>query len=191
MAMTGTAAPARAVDQSGLWGLRGLAAVVVVCAHAVVLVGLFNNEHELVAQITVSSIAFVHVFLIQSAYLLSRGFLRRQREGLPPERAGRFAWKRATRILPGYWLVLPVALVVMQPHLANWNHPADAVAALLLVNVYSLPALLAAPVHVWCLQVEAGFYFLLPIHDRLARRLVGTGRFPESPLVTLLVLYAT
>jgi len=40
-------------------------------------------------------------------------------------------------------------------------------------------------------QYGIGFYFLLPIHDRLARRLVGTGRFPEAPLVTLLVLYAT
>ncbi|MCU1499178.1 MAG: hypothetical protein JWM47_3131 [Acidimicrobiales bacterium] len=144
----------------------------------------------LLGQVTACAIAFVHVFLVQSAYLLSRGFLRRQRSHAPPEPVLPFLWKRATRILPGYWLMLPVALFVVQPHLANWGNPVDALAALFLVNVYSVPALFSAPGHVWCLQVEAGFYFLLPLHDRISRRLVGTGKFPESPLLNLLVAYA-
>lgn len=184
---TETAAPARAVDRSGLWGLRGVAAVVVVCAHAVVLVGLLQGN---VAQLTVGAIAFVHVFLVQSAYLLSRSFLVRQRAGSAPQPARSFLWKRATRILPAYWLLLPVTVFIMEPRLASWDNPLDAVAALFLVNVYSVPALLAAPAHVWCLQVEAGFYFLLPLHDRISRRLVGTGRFPEAPLLAMLLGYA-
>ncbi|QXC60405.1 acyltransferase [Aquihabitans sp. G128] len=186
MATSGTAAPARAVDQSGLWGLRGVAAIAVVLAHTVVVVGMTQVEWP--AQFAVAAIAFVHVFLVQSAYLLGRGYLRRQRAAEPAERAGRFLWKRATRILPGYWLMLAVAIPVM--HLALWTNKLDGLAALFLVNVYSVPALLAGPIHVWCLQVEAGFYLLLPLHDRLSRRLVGKGRFPEQPLMVLLLGYA-
>jgi peptidoglycan/LPS O-acetylase OafA/YrhL len=188
--MTGTAAPAKAVDQSGLWGLRALAALLIVAAHAVAVTGLLDDG--LVGQVAAVAITCVHVFLVQSAYLLGRGFLRRQRAAERPEPARRFLWKRATRILPGYWLLLFASVFVLLPpgHLAQWNSPIDAVAALFLVNVYSVPALLAAPAHVWCLQVEAGFYLLLPIHDRLSRRFVGAGRFPEQLALRFLALYA-
>ncbi len=155
-------------------------------AHAVVIAGMAQEEWP--ALFAVSAIAFVHVFLVQSAYLLGRAFLWRQRSAEPPGRTARFLWQRATRILPGYWLMLVVAIPVM--HLAVWTNALDAIAALFLVNVYSVPALLAAPIFVWCLQVEVGFYLLLPLHDRLSRRLVGMGRFPEQPLMVLLLGYA-
>jgi peptidoglycan/LPS O-acetylase OafA/YrhL len=84
--------------------------------------------------------------------------------------------------------MLVIAVPIM--HLAIWSNPIDTLAAMFAVNIYSVPALLSAPIMVWCLQVEVGFYLLLPIHDRLSRRLLGPGRFAEAPLLLLLLMYA-
>jgi peptidoglycan/LPS O-acetylase OafA/YrhL len=182
-----TSRSSNAVNHQGLWGLRGLAAGLLLLPHVAVVVYDFNPPVG-IAQWATLSTAFVHIFLIQSAYLLGRGFIRRQAAGQPPASTRAFLWGRGTRIYPGYWLMLVIAVPIM--HLAIWSNPIDTLAAFFAVNVYSIPALLSAPIMVWCLQVVVGFYLLLPVHDRLSRKLLGPGRFAEGPLLTLLVMYA-
>ncbi len=167
-----TSRSSNAVNHQGLWGLRGLAAGLLLLPHVAVVVYDFNPSVG-IAQWATLSTAFVHIFLIQSAYLLGRGFIRRQAAGQPPASTRAFLWGRGTRIYPGYWLMLVIAVPIM--HLAVWSNPIDTLAAFFAVNVYSIPALLSAPIMVWCLQVEVGFYLLLPVHDRLSRKLLGPG----------------
>jgi len=175
------------VDSAGLWGLRGLAAGTLLLPH-VAIVTTDYHPTEWVAQFATATTTFVHIFLIQSAFLLGRGFLRRQAAGQPAAPVVSYLWGRATRLLPGYWLMLFIAVPII--HLATWKNPLDTGAALLALNVYSVPALLASPIMVWCLQVEVGFYLLLPIHDRISRKLVGIGKFAEAPMLQLLAMYA-
>jgi exopolysaccharide production protein ExoZ len=88
-----------------------------------------------------------------------------------PERAGRYLWRRFSRIYPFYWLCLAAFLAAA---IAGLGHPdirwtaGDLASSALLVRLIPEPVL---PLHVaWTLLYEIGFYalFLLPIlHRRL------------------------
>src|SRR4051812_24216044 len=50
----------------------------------------------------------VAVFFLISGLLLYRPFVRARVTGEPPPSAAAFAWRRALRIVPAYWLALTV-----------------------------------------------------------------------------------
>ena len=153
---------------SGLDGLRAAASISVVLFHAQLVTGVsFGPLDPLVAGANTG----VWVFFALSGYLLYRPFVR----GRVDLRS--YALKRASRILPGYYVALGVLLLLVGSRLPL-EHPA---AYLTITSSYEGPLRdFLGPA--WTLAAEVLFYVTLPVIARLA-----TGR-EAAVLVTLGVM---
>ncbi|MFI7589109.1 acyltransferase family protein [Spongisporangium articulatum] len=166
--------------RSTLVGLRLTLAVLVCFAHAAVLG--FGGSFELLGR-DVGGLA-VDGFFVLSGFLLCRSLSRNP--GL-----GRYAWHRALRILPGFWVCLALTALVVAPLLAvlrgrsatsvftgddsSWAYLVRN--AGLLIRQWGVTAL---PVDVpypgvlngslWTLFYEAGCYLVLGVVAFLGRR---------------------
>jgi peptidoglycan/LPS O-acetylase OafA/YrhL len=124
----------------------------------------------------------VYLFFAMTGYLLYRPFARRDLAGGRPIRYGRYAANRAVRILPLYWTVLVVYVVVFDHGgtLTTWWR-----SLLLVENVF--PATLARVDGVmWSLCVEVQFYVLLPMLAwAIARVARGSARRAAGAIVVL------
>ncbi len=149
----------------GLDGLRGLAASAVVLLH----VWMFSGAHQpeqarLTDQIVGSMGLAVMMFFVLSGYLLATPWVRAAASGGPAPALGRYAVKRAARLLPAYWLCLAGSFVLMQ----QIEHPLAIDAgqlplfALFLQNQSLATAGQLNP-PLWSLGVEVTFYVAVPI----------------------------
>ena len=111
----------------------------------------------------------VFLFFALSGYLLYRPFARRDFAGGSPVRLRRYAANRAVRILPLYYVVLVVTVVVFD-HGGTWSTWWRS--TLFLENFF--PSTLG---HIdgvmWSLVVELQFYVLLPLLAAGLRRAAG------------------
>lgn len=154
--------------------LRALAALAVFGVHAV---GAAVTESGYVSRLTpednnfaalygVAGHAFnslgsgVSVFFVLSAYLLSRPFLRTYIDDEPFPAVGRYLRNRALRILPAFWVVLAVALVL---HGARGGSFAETAGFFGFVSGFKESALSDVLGQNWSLNVEARFYLFLPV----------------------------
>ena len=100
---------------------------------------------------------FVAVFFALSAFLLSRGGLR-----------GGYYSRRVARLAPAYVVCVAVVLLALPPLAGvTWG---QAVANLLLVQVYVPHSLIDGLTQMWSLCIEAAFYVVLPLYLRLDGR---------------------
>ena len=100
---------------------------------------------------------FVAVFFALSAFLLARGGLR---EG--------YYSRRVARLAPAYVVCVAVVLLALPPLAGvTWG---QAVANLLLVQVYVPHSLIDGLTQMWSLCIEAAFYVVLPLYLRLDGR---------------------
>jgi peptidoglycan/LPS O-acetylase OafA/YrhL len=165
-------APARG-RLSGLDGLRGLAALYVLLGHCWLLSypGFPHNRGPAWTGWLMFGHLAVVFFLVVSGFSLAVGPARagwRMAGGI-----GRFARRRAWRILPPYWAALVFSLVVAwtivpQPHSAAPTLRTVAVYGLLLQDVAVAPTPNGT---FWSIAVEAELYVLLPLLLVLRRRL--------------------
>lgn len=111
--------------------------------------------------------AGVPIFFLLSGFLLYSPFARAQLAGrpLPPVRT--YLRNRALRILPGYWAVVVVALLVVG---RDYLSPQEVSRQLLLLQTYTPRHLLPALTQMWSLCVEVSFYLALPLLAWVARR---------------------
>jgi len=143
-------------------GLRGIAILLVVCVHVGDVTGVVRYE-EFVWRLLGTGTIGVPIFFILSGFLLYRPFARATLHGtaLPDVRG--YLRRRAFRVLPAYWLVLPVAVRMCDDpraenplvwlELATLTHPYDP------DRWWEGTSLLAF----WSLSVEVCFYLLLPL----------------------------
>lgn len=122
----------------------------------------------------------VTLFFVVSGFLLARPFLAARFENRPRPATGHYLWKRALRILPLYWLVVVIALVV-DP--ANNDAGLDTwLTHLTLTQIYPDALLASSVTQMWSLSTEVAFYLLLPL---LISLLWGRGPDTRRMLVLL------
>jgi peptidoglycan/LPS O-acetylase OafA/YrhL len=170
-------------------GLRAIAVLSVVVLHAALLSGAIDPSApgRLLARLNVG----VTIFFLISGFLLYRPFIAHRTGGAAPPHVPAYAKRRLLRILPAYWLVVTILLIV--PGIGGV--PNSSVLA-----EYGLVHTL--PIHggpgcveecglaqTWSLAVEMTFYAALPLYV-LGAALVARGRSPRSWMRAQLLLLA-
>src|SRR4051794_36617692 len=162
--------------------LRAIAALMVLASHAPLLAlaettGVAKN----VSRLGVG----VWIFFAASGYLIAGPFLKALLEGRPAPPAGRYAVRRAVRILPAYWVALAAILALVSGSAIThaWQVPVHA----LLVHGLVPGELHHFYVVAWSLGVEAIFYVLVPLGALAVRRMVRGRPVPLDRLAAGIV----
>ncbi|MEU8299094.1 acyltransferase [Micromonospora sp. NPDC048909] len=119
----------------------------------------------------------VAVFFVLSGFLLFRPYAHALATYQPRPSTGRYLWRRATRILPAYWVAVVVCLLVLPE-----NRPAsvgDWLRHATLTQIYQHGQLKHGLGQTWSLATEVLFYLLLPV---LAALLLGRSWRPGRVL---------
>ena len=165
--MTPTPTAPNPARSSPLDGVRALAALSVVCFHAwLYRAGDLPGERTaLFDKVLFEANIGLFCFFVLSGFLLYRSFARAALTGSRPVDVGRYALRRAARIVPAYyasllgclllfWAVGYSDLVPSAEHL-----PVFAVFG----QNYSMGTVMKINPVTWTLCVEAAFYVLLPV----------------------------
>ncbi|MFG1705602.1 acyltransferase family protein [Nonomuraea sp. M3C6] len=157
---------------AGLDGIRGLAALFVVFHHVWLL--SFPGFPRDTGPGWASWMAYGHfavvVFIVLSGFSLA---LSPARAGWRLDSLGRFAHRRAWRILPPYWAAVAVSLVIAwtlvpQPEQGVPTGKSVLIYGLLLQDVFGSPSPNGA---LWSIAVEAQLYFVFPLLLLVLRRM--------------------
>lgn len=150
-----------------LTGLRGVAALWVVCFHAWSTAGAPRLSFGPVDLTPFFQCGYfgVDLFFVLSGFLLALPFLRARAQGTPPPSWRRFWRHRCRRVLPAYWGQLLVLMVVA---LSAGDSPSTVLDPLRVVTHISLTMNLAPGVELyngvyWSLPIEWDFYVVLPL----------------------------
>jgi peptidoglycan/LPS O-acetylase OafA/YrhL len=181
--------------QSGLDGLRGLAALVVFGVHIWIyqfpdtLALRRDTLGELILFET--RVAFV-MFFVLSGYLLYRPFARAALGRSAPVSIGSYLIRRAARIVPAYYLALIGAIVLIGAAGADSGRRTVELEELPLFAVfaqnYSPHTLLRLNAATWTLAVEVVFYLMLPLIGLLALRWRKSGARTQIVLLASFVV---
>jgi peptidoglycan/LPS O-acetylase OafA/YrhL len=142
-----------------LTAVRAVGAVMVVLTHAAFNTGRINNgwTGAMLARFDFG----VTIFFILSGFLLSRPWFLAHALGTATPSVRHYFWKRALRILPLYWVVVVVALLVDPVNDdASWR---EWLADLTLTQLYRHALLSSSLTQMWSLCTEVAFYLLLPL----------------------------
>ncbi|MEZ0075039.1 acyltransferase family protein [Planotetraspora sp. GP83] len=179
-------------------GMRAVAALAVLTFHVAIESGAALQDNFFSSLLSRGDVA-VPIFFALSGLLLYRPYARAALYGGQPPGTRVYLMKRALRILPAYWLVVIVAMVLW-----SGSHAGDVktwLELLLLTQNYELhpwwyglgPRGLA---QMWSLCVEVAFYLVLPLLaaalSAYARRAGDdAGRRARRLLIGIAVLAAT
>jgi peptidoglycan/LPS O-acetylase OafA/YrhL len=148
-------------------GLRAVAALSVLVFHTIELVvrHQFHGDYILAfgaapGRVLLSLNDGLYIFFVLSGYLLSRGFARAVVEGRQRPSLRRFAGSRVLRIVPAFWLAVTATLLIRGTSGAGIGH---IVALYGFAQVYALHPINVEIIQAWTLDIEAGFYILLPL----------------------------
>lgn len=194
--------PAGGSHLAGLDGIRAVAALSVLAAHAGAHLALGAVPPHLRAVLDWGNQGLT-VFFVLSGFLLFRPFARALLRGLPLPAIGRYLLARVLRIYPAYVVVLVMAALVLGvgyrygivelhplDNVARIVDPAVVVANLLLVQTL-VPGMIGTGIQpAWSLTAELTFYALLPALAVAAVLLVrrGVARAMATLLPALLLL---
>jgi peptidoglycan/LPS O-acetylase OafA/YrhL len=194
--MAETRAPAGPGHQNALDGLRAVAALAVLAFHVGGQTGI-TFQGTLGGRLGSRADVAVAIFFVLSGLLLYRPWARATLAGgsggssgsvsdnggsgvVPGRPSTRtYLWRRALRILPLYWVLVAVALIVYSS--GHTGSPATWLRWLTLTQIYDLTPWWELPgphglAHIWSLSTEVAFYLLLPL---LAAALAAYARFGE------------
>ncbi|MEP6761145.1 MAG: acyltransferase [Sporichthyaceae bacterium] len=148
-------------------GVRGVAALLVVLSH----IGYQTGEaaNGLHGALLARGDFGVALFFVLSGLLLYRPWAIADGTDRTPPPWRRYYQRRAVRILPAYWLVLLVVLLIAVRGDAS---SLDLTTNLTLTQVYGAGHLLPDFTQTWSLCTEAAFYILLPLVGAGVARIV-------------------
>lgn len=139
----------------------------------------------------------VSIFFVISGFLLYRPFAHARATGEPAPAAGPYAWRRALRLVPAYWVALPFVVLLVGPSGEGSTavpvfSPQGVVSYFGFLQVYSPETLLGGISAAWTLCAEAAFYLLLPVWAYGLRRVPvrSEGSFVRTELLALGGLWA-
>ncbi|MDQ3155611.1 MAG: acyltransferase [Actinomycetota bacterium] len=165
-----------------LTGLRAVASIAVVGTHAAFWTGKYSTS---TTGLFWARLDFgVALFFALSGFLLFRPWIRSALHQSSVPRVGRYAWNRALRILPAYWIAVVLAFLVL-------DSPTGAGAEgltrhLTLTQIYGSDQLHAGLTQGWSLAVEAAFYLVLPLLGWFAVRVVCRNQWRPERLLGFL-----
>jgi peptidoglycan/LPS O-acetylase OafA/YrhL len=172
-------------------GLRALAALLVIALHVGIYTGQVASSWlgigaggtlgPLLSRFTVG----VPIFFILSGLLLYRPFAEAALDGRRRPSSLVYLWHRAVRILPLYWIVALVALLLFSTD--SLTHLWPTVRTFALLHIYEPAAIPLGITQTWSLATEVSFYVLLPLLAIGLARLVVR---PRGPLIAFLLLEA-
>jgi peptidoglycan/LPS O-acetylase OafA/YrhL len=179
--------PAPAGHQDALDGLRAVAALLVLLFHTASITGRFRNGYTPADWLLSRAEVAVPIFFTLSGLLLFRPWARSALEAVPGPRTLTYLWKRATRILPAYWLVVVAAMFLYAG--SRLGDPRTWIEYLTLTFIYDPHAQgLNGLDQMWSLAVEVSWYLLLPITGMLLRWFARTaGPHPDRAARRLLL----
>jgi peptidoglycan/LPS O-acetylase OafA/YrhL len=151
-----TPAPGR---HSPLDGLRAVAAISVLLTHAAIYSGLATAGGD-TARYAQRLEVGVAVFFVISGFVLYRPFVAARPDGRPLPLVGRFAGRRALRIVPAYWLALTVSALALGLGVFSVSGVFTYYG---FGQIYSQSTLTGGLVQAWTLCVEVTFYAFLPL----------------------------
>lgn len=166
-----------------LEGMRGLAALGVVLTHVAFQTGAGTTP--VLGRIWGRFDMAVAVFFVLSGFLLWRPHAAVARGNGTAPSAGRYLRHRAARILPAYWAVVCVVLVLI-PNAAHTAGIRVWVSNLALLQVYVPLTLTDGLTQMWSLAVEVAFYLVLPLLAFAVVRLRGPAARWRVPVVLTL-----
>src|SRR5213592_3870613 len=85
--------------------LRAIAAIAVLGTHAAIFAGA-DGPHTTSGHYAERLEVGVAIFFVISGFLLYRPFAAARATAAQPPHTGPYAWRRALRIVPAYWLAL-------------------------------------------------------------------------------------
>jgi peptidoglycan/LPS O-acetylase OafA/YrhL len=127
----------------------------------------------------------VAIFFVVSGFLLYRPYAAARYDGAPPPPLLPYAVRRLLRIVPAYWLALPVVALMLG---LSDVRPPHGLVYFGFLQVYDKETIVGGIGPAWTLCIEMTFYATLPLFALLARR-VG-GPFVRSELGLLAVVGA-
>jgi peptidoglycan/LPS O-acetylase OafA/YrhL len=152
---------------AGFDGLRAVAALAIVGLHVSSDTGAVTATRlgHYFARLDVG----VTIFFVISAFLLYRPFVAAHLGARGPVSLGAYAWRRALRIYPAYWVALTATILCFRTTALSgfWDYARH----YLLVQIYQPKYGLAGIVPAWTLAVELSFYAALPGYGWLLGRL--------------------
>jgi peptidoglycan/LPS O-acetylase OafA/YrhL len=147
-------------------GLRGMAVLGILAFHDAELTGRVGFGAAGRAAEVLGSVVPTLFFVI-SGFLLYRPFVAARVQGEPTPSVGRYARRRALRILPGYWIAL--TLLAIYPGI-NGVFSSDWWRYYGYLQLYSTRTLGGGIAVAWTLCVEVTFYIALPVWAVAIRR---------------------
>lgn len=163
-------------------GIRGACALLVVFTHVafatIVLGSDFGDPPQGIWSILAAGqVGAIGPFFILSGMLLYRPFARAAIFGTPKPKLAPFFIRRAARLLPAFWLLVTVCLVVLNYSTIGglW----DVLRPYLLLHVYD-PFFYAGLDVAWTVPTEAQFYLALPLLALLMGAVARGGADPAA-----------
>ena len=169
-------------------GFRAIAAVSIAVFHVAFLSGV-GLRHKVFGLFLARLDVGVSLFFVISGFLLYRPFVAAHLAGQPGPDVRRFLTRRLLRIVPAYWVVFGVVVVL---GLKSVGGPADIAVYLGFLQIYDSHHLGGGISQAWSLCTELTFYFALPLYGAVAGRLAAgakTATAVRRELVCVAVLY--
>ena len=160
---------ARALRFPLLDSLRAIAMLIVLMAHVAAPAGA--RQGALLSPYFNRLAVGLTMFFIISGFLLYRPWVRGRVLGKRRPTVAAYAWGRALRILPGYWVALTItALWLGQDYVFSAENIPRFYG---FAQIYSNETVLGGIAVAWSLNVEVVFYLFLPVFALLMLRLPG------------------
>lgn len=161
-----------------LEGMRGFAAVGVLITHVAFQTGAVHDP--VIGRVWGRFDLAVALFFALSGFLLWRPHAAAARGYGVAQPTGRYLVSRAVRILPAYWTVVCLVLLLLPGAGGGWR---VWVANLTLVQVFMPLTLTEGLTQMWSLSVEVAFYLLLPVLALALCRLRGNAARFRIPVI--------
>jgi peptidoglycan/LPS O-acetylase OafA/YrhL len=165
--------------------MRAVAALSIFAFHSAFhLNGFTTPAGTYLAQLNVG----VWVFFVISGFLLYRPFARARRDGAPPPSILGYAVRRLARIVPAYWVALPI--IALWLGLSNVFMPGGLVTYFGFLQLYRPSTFTGGIGQAWTLCIEITFYAALPLIALAIRKARATPRSERAFLSSELGLCA-
>ncbi|NJP33609.1 acyltransferase family protein [Micromonospora thermarum] len=167
-----------------LEGLRGIAAVMVMLTHVALTTGVIASDmygapgNPVAGPVLNTMDVSVPIFFVLSGLVLYRPLARATLTDRPAMPVRPYFWRRALRILPAYWVLTVVALVVLNADAVDG--PRDVLFPLLVLQVYDPATMPTGMEQTWSLATEVAFYVTLPLVAWALRRYARRATDPAA-----------
>ncbi|MEU9889569.1 acyltransferase [Sphaerisporangium sp. NPDC051011] len=180
-----------------LQGIRALAVLAVITVHSAFAAGQLGYADQpgngwvavVIERFTRESLPILFAL---SGFLLYLPFARKTIEGAPQRyNLGSYAWRRALRIFPAFWLLALVALFTPLFLMAGQEQASYGfwyiVRVLTMQHVYVAGGIPSGMESTWSMATEIAFYILLPVFAWLFHRLAAGAATPQAKARRMMV----